>query len=38
MSRTSDQFEVTFKRLGIEVKFEDIDNPAAFEAKIDDRT
>ncbi|TCD01440.1 O-acetylhomoserine aminocarboxypropyltransferase/cysteine synthase family protein [Pedobacter psychroterrae] len=32
------QFKVGFKRLGIEVKFANGDDPADFEAKIDDRT
>jgi O-acetylhomoserine (thiol)-lyase len=35
---TYNQFKVTFKRLGFSVKFADLDNPADFEAKIDDRT
>jgi O-acetylhomoserine (thiol)-lyase len=35
---TYNQFKVTFKRLGFEVKFADLDNPADFEAKINDRT
>ena len=35
---TYNQFKVTFKRLGFQVKFADLDNPADFEAKIDDRT
>lgn len=35
---TYNQFKVTFKRLGFGVKFADLDNPADFEAKIDDRT
>lgn len=32
------QFKVSFKRLGIEVKFANGDDPADFEAKIDDKT
>lgn len=35
---TYNQFKVTFKRLGFGVKFADLDNPADFESKIDDRT
>lgn len=35
---TYNQFKVTFKRLGFQVKFADLDNPDDFEAKIDDRT
>ena len=35
---TYNQFKVTFKRLGFEVKFADLDNPDDFEAKINDRT
>lgn len=35
---TYNQFKVSFKRLGFQVKFADLDNPADFEAKIDDRT
>ncbi len=35
---TYNQFKVTFKRLGFEVRFADGDNPADFEKKIDDRT
>src|SRR4051812_10252274 len=35
---TYNQFKVTFKRLGFQVKFADGDNPADFESKIDDRT
>lgn len=35
---TYNQFKVTFKRLGFQVRFADLDNPADFEAKIDDRT
>lgn len=32
------QFKVSFKKLGIEVKFAQGDNPQDFEAKIDDKT
>src|SRR4051812_48239936 len=35
---TYNQFKVTFPRLGFRVKFADLDNPADFESKIDDRT
>lgn len=35
---TYNQFKVTFKRLGFEVRFADGDNPADFAAKINDRT
>ena len=35
---TYNQFKVTFPRLGIDVRFVDGDDPAAFEALIDDRT
>jgi len=35
---TYNQFKVTFKRLGFQVKFADLDNPDDFETKIDDRT
>lgn len=35
---TYNQFKVTFKRLGFQVKFADLDNPADFEDRIDDRT
>lgn len=35
---TYNQFKVTFKRLGFQVKFADLDNPDDFEVKIDDRT
>lgn len=35
---TYNQFKVTFKRLGFQVKFADLDNPDDFAAKIDDRT
>ncbi|MGN6418733.1 MAG: O-acetylhomoserine aminocarboxypropyltransferase/cysteine synthase family protein [Pseudobacter sp.] len=35
---TYNQFKVSLKRLGFEAKFADGDNPADFEAKINDRT
>lgn len=35
---TYNQFKVTFKRLGFDVRFADGDNPADFESKINDRT
>lgn len=35
---TYNQFKVTFKRLGFGVTFADLDDPADFEAKINDRT
>ena len=35
---TYNQFKVQFKRLGIEVRFADGDDPASFEALIDERT
>lgn len=35
---TYNQFKVAFKRLGIEVRFTDGDDPASFESKIDERT
>lgn len=35
---TYNQFKVTFKRLGFEVRFADGDNPADFASKINDRT
>ncbi|MBC6491412.1 O-acetylhomoserine aminocarboxypropyltransferase/cysteine synthase family protein [Flavihumibacter stibioxidans] len=35
---TYNQFKVTLKRLGFEVRFADGDNPADFAAKINDRT
>src|SRR5688572_18563426 len=35
---TYNQFKVTFKRLGLEVRFADGDDPADFESKIDGRT
>ncbi|MCA9733518.1 MAG: O-acetylhomoserine aminocarboxypropyltransferase/cysteine synthase [Deferribacteres bacterium] len=35
---TYNQFKVSFKRLGIEARFADGDNPVSFAEKIDDRT
>jgi O-acetylhomoserine (thiol)-lyase len=35
---TYNQFKVAFKRLGIAVKFANLDNPNDFEAKIDEKT
>lgn len=35
---TYNQFKVAFKRLGIEVRFADGDNPESFESLIDDKT
>jgi O-acetylhomoserine/O-acetylserine sulfhydrylase len=35
---TYNQFKVQFKRLGIEVKFVETDNPSDYEAKIDEKT
>src|SRR5688572_1661003 len=35
---TYNQFKVAFKRLGIEVRFADGDNPASFEELIDENT
>lgn len=35
---TYNQFKVAFKRLGVEVRFADGDNPASFEKLIDDKT
>ncbi|MBT2556196.1 O-acetylhomoserine aminocarboxypropyltransferase/cysteine synthase [Hymenobacter sp. ISL-91] len=35
---TYNQFKVAFKRLGIEVRFANVDEPAGFEAQIDERT
>ncbi|MBO2012884.1 O-acetylhomoserine aminocarboxypropyltransferase/cysteine synthase family protein [Hymenobacter negativus] len=35
---TYNQFKVAFKRLGIEVRFADGDNPASFEELIDEKT
>ena len=35
---TYNQFKVSFKRLGFEVRFANGDDPADFESKIDDRT
>ncbi|WP_341835814.1 O-acetylhomoserine aminocarboxypropyltransferase/cysteine synthase [Chitinophaga pollutisoli] len=35
---TYNQFKVSFKRVGVEARFADLDNPASFEALIDDKT
>lgn len=35
---TYNQFKVTFKRLGVEARFVDLDKPETFEAKIDENT
>lgn len=35
---TYNQFKVSFKRIGVEARFADLDNPASFEALIDDKT
>lgn len=35
---TYNQFKVAFKRLGIDVRFAEGDDPASFESKIDERT
>ncbi len=35
---TYNQFKVSFKRIGVEARFADLDNPSSFEALIDDRT
>lgn len=35
---TYNQFKVSFKRIGVEVRFADVDDPASFEQRIDDRT
>ncbi|QEH42063.1 O-acetylhomoserine aminocarboxypropyltransferase/cysteine synthase family protein [Chitinophaga sp. XS-30] len=35
---TYNQFKVSFKRIGVEARFADLDDPASFEAQIDDRT
>ncbi len=35
---TFNQFKVSFKRLGIEARFADLDNPDSFRAHIDDKT
>ncbi|MDP3929397.1 MAG: O-acetylhomoserine aminocarboxypropyltransferase/cysteine synthase [Bacteroidota bacterium] len=35
---TYNQFKVAFKRLGIDVRFADVNNPASFEALIDSQT
>lgn len=35
---TYNQFKVSFKRLGVEVRFADVTDPSSFESKIDDKT
>jgi O-acetylhomoserine (thiol)-lyase len=35
---TYNQFKVSFKRIGVEVRFADVDDPSSFEQRIDDRT
>ncbi|MGX5818813.1 O-acetylhomoserine aminocarboxypropyltransferase/cysteine synthase family protein [Chitinophaga lutea] len=35
---TYNQFKVSFKRIGVEARFGDLDNPSSFEALIDDKT
>jgi O-acetylhomoserine (thiol)-lyase len=35
---TYNQFKVSFKRIGVEVRFANVEDPAEFEARIDDRT
>ncbi len=35
---TYNQFKVSFKRIGVEARFADLDNPESFEALIDDNT
>lgn len=35
---TYNQFKVSFKRVGVEARFADLDNPASFEALIDEKT
>lgn len=35
---TYNQFKVSFKRLGIEARFANVDDPSSFEAKIDENT
>ncbi|MGE7776336.1 O-acetylhomoserine aminocarboxypropyltransferase/cysteine synthase family protein [Chitinophaga sp. NPDC101104] len=35
---TYNQFKVSFKRIGVEARFADLDNPSSFEALIDGRT
>ena len=35
---TYNQFKVSFKRIGVEVRFADVDDPASFENRIDDKT
>ncbi|NOZ45808.1 MAG: O-acetylhomoserine aminocarboxypropyltransferase/cysteine synthase [Chlorobi bacterium] len=35
---TYNQFKVTFKRLGVEARFANVDKPSSFEQKIDEKT
>ena len=35
---TYNQFKVSFKRIGVEVRFADVENPADFEKRIDEKT
>jgi len=35
---TFNQFKVTFKRLGVEARFANVDDPVSFETQIDDKT
>lgn len=35
---TYNQFKVSFKRIGVEARFADLDNPSSFEALIDENT
>ncbi|RAJ79052.1 O-acetylhomoserine (thiol)-lyase [Chitinophaga dinghuensis] len=35
---TYNQFKVSFKRIGVDARFADLDNPASFEAQIDEHT
>lgn len=35
---TFNQFKVSFKRIGVEARFADLDNPESFEALIDEKT
>ncbi len=35
---TYNQFKVSFKRIGVDARFADLDNPASFEAQIDENT
>jgi len=35
---TYNQFKVSFKRIGVEVRFANVDDPSSFESRIDDKT